>query len=59
MIKLGNLFISAGIDVKLLLYKYNSCNNTRFPISAGIDVKLLLFKVNHCNNARFPIFCWN
>ena len=53
MVKFGNFFISAGIDVKRLLYKYNICNDARFPISAGIDVKLLLLKDNFCNDARF------
>ncbi len=38
MVKLGNFFISAKINVKLLLLKYKFCNNARFFISARINL---------------------
>ena len=47
--------ISAGIDVKLLLSKYNIFSNAMVSISAGIDVKLLLPKYKHCDDANFVI----
>ena len=55
MVKLGSLFISAEINVKLLLLKSYLINDTRFPISAGIDVKLLLYKDKYFNDTNHII----